>query len=548
MITVINNFNESTEMYEGMSLADASAQFMLEANQLVNDFMMDLLMTEHQYLFDHGEQLDWTQEAADGGLGFMDKIGNLVDNAKNLFLKIVNSIIAFVQEKTTQVINWFRKIGLDKAKIEKAFKKNPDEDLEVPKCITDYNGFISDIESGYEKAFANASNAVDKNAGDSLITSAGEFLEEFDPYFEDEKVKASGVAVDNVIQIIFKSDKILKSAKKAYKKATDSLESAKKKIASKKTRDADDIKDELEALRAGVLNNTYVMRDLVKLYGTLTKEAINIAKDLVKVQKDKDKDKSDEEKKNDKISKRNEKLIKQGKLIRKENEPYEPSDEAKSRINDELIKQGALKKVKEALEILVSDDYDSLLETYEYIFESTIDDEYNDILNEAADYLIGCINEEYEIDEELLEACADYIIEAKSDLEKDIIERTKAAAKQEKDAAKQEKDKAKAEAKKQSISDKAARINAKADEKLKGAATKHDAQVKMLDDLKAALIDKYKAAEDQKTKDKIRKQIEDLERKYDRAHNAYNRANNAFGKSQDRVNNLRAKFNALGGN
>lgn len=376
MITVINNFNESTEMYEGMSLADASAQFMLEANQLVNDFMMDLLMTEHQYLFDHGEQLDWTQEAADGGLGFADKVGNLVNNAKNLFLKIVNNIIAFVQEKTSQVINWFKKIGLTKSNIRSAFTKNGNEDVEVIDAIVNYDSFINSVEASYTAAFASSSNIESKD-DDKMITSAGEFLEHFDKSFNERSVKASQVPVDNVISIIFNSDKIVKSAKKAYKKATDSLEQAKRKVASKKTMDASDIKDKLEKLRAGVLNNTYVMRDLVKIYGNLVREAINVAKDLVKVQKDKDKD--DKKKENENTAKE------------------EPKNEAPAKETTEKINGKDVKVVSKG--------------------KSSSNPSQTDVENESADldlavdYLQGCLEGTYEIDNELLEACVEVVNE-----------------------------------------------------------------------------------------------------------------------------------------
>lgn len=434
MITVINNFNESTEMYEGMSLADASAQFMLEANQLVNDFMMDLLMTEHQYLFDHGEQIDWTNEAADGGLGFMDKVGNLVDNAKNLFLKIVNNIIAFVQEKTSQVINWFRKIGLDKSKITKAFKNNQNEDLEVPKCITHYGDFITKIENEYTSAFANASTASTKDSNNEMITSAGEFLEKFDDWFDDVKVKSSEVAADNVINIIFKSDSIIKSAKKAYKKATDSLENAKKKFAGKKNMDGSDIKDELEKLRAGVLNNTYVMRDLVKVYGGLVREAITIAKEMVKVQKGKDKDDDKKEDKKDDEKKKNPLSDPKYNLPKASAPPTTPKNSKDFNADKESgrgmhtrgynptnklhIKDAGdvdewndtLKDLQHNSAIDDDDDYNALIEACEYILG--INDDEDDTLNEAADYVTGCINGDYEVDEELLEACAAYIIEA----------------------------------------------------------------------------------------------------------------------------------------
>ena len=513
MITVINNFNENVEMYEGMSLADASAQFMIESNQLVNDFMMDLLMTEHQYLYDHGEQIDWTQEAADGGLSFMDKIGNLVNNAKNLFLKIVNNIIAFVQEKTAQVINWFRKIGLNKSNIRTAFEKNPDEKVDLPKCISKYNEFLSSVETGYTSAFANAENAIAKNGADKMITSAGEFINDFDPYFETDPVTAKQVPVDILIDIIFKSDKITKSAKKAYKKATDSLENAKKKFASKKNRDADDIKDDLEAFRAGILNNTYVMRDLVKIYGALVREAITLAKELVKTQKGKDKDAKKDKENKAKPQKGQSNNTTRGKFNADTGtdpgKAGDPTSDDYSENIDNLRDSGMVN----ASYIEEDEMNDLLIEACEYILGI---DNYDETFNEAADYVVGCINGDYEADSELLEACAEYILEAKSDLEKDIRSRARAEKKAE-------------------------RLENRADKKaerllIRGekAAARHDKREGKLNEKQNALLAKLNAAASDKEKDRIHKALDRLEKKYARNDNRLDRANERISNAGER--------------
>lgn len=52
-----------------------------------------------------------------------------------------------------------------------------------------------------------------------------------------------------------------------------------------------------------------------------------------------------------------------------------------------------------------------LKEACEYILEMYNDNQEDCLFNEAADYVIGCINEKYEIDDKLLEACAEYIFE-----------------------------------------------------------------------------------------------------------------------------------------
>ena len=110
MITVINNFNESTEMYDG-TLQEAASQFVLEANQLVNDFSMDLLLTEHKYLFEHGEQLDWVTEADDnGGLKIVSKVKGFFANIGAIFQKIYNNLIAWVNEHICNAITFFKSI------------------------------------------------------------------------------------------------------------------------------------------------------------------------------------------------------------------------------------------------------------------------------------------------------------------------------------------------------------------------------------------------------------------------------------------------------
>ena len=54
MITVIDNYNESAfDCYKGMSLGDAVNSMVLESHNVVSELMMDVLLTEHSYLYEN---------------------------------------------------------------------------------------------------------------------------------------------------------------------------------------------------------------------------------------------------------------------------------------------------------------------------------------------------------------------------------------------------------------------------------------------------------------------------------------------------------------
>ena len=53
MITVIDNYNESAfDCYRGQSLADAVSNMVLESHNVMNELMMDILLTEPSYLYE----------------------------------------------------------------------------------------------------------------------------------------------------------------------------------------------------------------------------------------------------------------------------------------------------------------------------------------------------------------------------------------------------------------------------------------------------------------------------------------------------------------
>ena len=258
MITVINNFNESTEMYDG-TLQEAASQFVLEANQLVNDFSMDLLLTEHKYLFEHGEQLDWVTEADEnGGLKFVNKVKDFFSGFAELFKKIYNNIVAWINEHIGKMITFFKSIQHDEAGIRKAFGK-ANTTYNVPAFMVNKAGSM-EISGNVIRYFSD--EAVKKFSQDDdeasirqklskneFITRSNQFYEELDKkgVFASIKVESGSAEAktieDNVVEFIFKSNKYVNEAKRVYNDAVNNLESLKKRVSQNKSREADDISE-----------------------------------------------------------------------------------------------------------------------------------------------------------------------------------------------------------------------------------------------------------------------------------------------------------------
>ena len=84
MISVINTEPEViSNPFPGMSLAEACSAAEISVMEIMNEFHMGILLTEHAYLYENGVEMEYVDEA-----------GNLNERAANLKNKAIEAVMA----------------------------------------------------------------------------------------------------------------------------------------------------------------------------------------------------------------------------------------------------------------------------------------------------------------------------------------------------------------------------------------------------------------------------------------------------------------------
>lgn len=270
MISVINTEPEVTSNpFPGMSLAEACNAAEISVMDIMNEFHMGILLTEHSYLYENGVEMEYVDEA-----------GNLNERAANLKAKAIEAITAAgrtIAELFDKALEWVvnaaesAKIALQKAGIRSA---------DVNHIINNFDSVFSD-----DNIVAKVKYTVDPS-----FTQSGAFIgfmrtakqvgeERQDPY---EKYVTAG---ENTIKInsgVFKAawDAINSSALK------NSITSAKKsantgikdQITRIKKMGHEDMNEEISGLKDAMRANTKAATSLIKVYHAYMNQQIAIVR------------------------------------------------------------------------------------------------------------------------------------------------------------------------------------------------------------------------------------------------------------------------------
>ncbi len=280
MITIINT---PSSMYEGMSMADAASQMVLEANNVIHEFEMDVLLSEHAYLYENACEVEYFVEnkITDAGKGLLEKAHAAIDKVRQIIKELWGRLVDWVTTKVTEIKKKFVAAGIkEKAVREVAANKDNDAVAKVIEAVEkSANKWIFGISEdaftaeGYISDFVDADNAY----------AAGEF-------FKKEQEGASENIdfrdlFETAISYVYADAKIISQIKKAQKAADDELIKMKKeftKVFTKKD-DKDAHADVMAAVKTCLNSNTNVTRDKVKLYTMLTSESLKIVSMVAKI-------------------------------------------------------------------------------------------------------------------------------------------------------------------------------------------------------------------------------------------------------------------------
>lgn len=280
MITVIDNYNESAfDCYKGMSLGEAVNSMVLESHNVVNELMMDILLTEHSYLYENATEITYVNE--DGkenanGVSLKEKIGAAVDKVRKFIASGWNNFISWVENAIEDIVTKIKKLGIS--------KKQYDENVKVLRSAG--NVVIKASKWSLSKEVDSAINSLD---GFRSNIGGGQKFWEPNEYFDQFTKKADEADYINpkddqwffekAGEVVFNSKGVINKIRKNQKDMDAALIKI-KKIAM--INNPKDNADTLKAVSESIKNNANVAKDKIKLYHKNIAANLTIVRDVIK--------------------------------------------------------------------------------------------------------------------------------------------------------------------------------------------------------------------------------------------------------------------------
>lgn len=270
MISVINTEPEViSNPFPGMSLAEACSAAEISVMEIMNEFHMGILLTEHAYLYENGVEMEYVDEA-----------GNLNERAANLKTKAIEAVMAAgrkIAEVFDKALEWLANAA-ESAKI--ALQKAGIRPADVNHIISNFDSVFSD-----DNIVAKVKCTVDPSftqvgAFSSFMRTANQTGEDRqDPY---EKYVTDG---ENTIKInsgVFKAawdainSNALKTAIVSAKKSANA--GIKDQITRIKKMDREGMNEEISGLKDSMKANTRAATSLIKVYHAYMNQQIAIVR------------------------------------------------------------------------------------------------------------------------------------------------------------------------------------------------------------------------------------------------------------------------------
>lgn len=269
IVNVINGqssgISESTgpNVFEGMSLAEACGQLQANVSDILNEMNMGILLNEHMYLRENGEDIQYVNEA---DTKLKDRIGSAIDNIIKQVSQLWDKLVTWIQDRVEDARMAFARAGIDKKKAEAAKSGS------VDKCHVKWVG--SDKVDNLIKLI---------NAGD------GNNLDEIDKKdynisdWTETKDKLTSGEITDAYNTVFDTNRtVLGKVRAAKKAAIDELNKQKKAATSS---NSDDKADQIKSINANSRKISKISSFAMKVYHTHVEGSIQALKAAVKPEK-----------------------------------------------------------------------------------------------------------------------------------------------------------------------------------------------------------------------------------------------------------------------
>lgn len=268
IVNVINGqgtgIAESAEpnVFAGMSLAEACGQLQANVSDILNEMNMGILLNEHMYLRENGEDIQYVNEA---DTKLKERIVSTVDNIIKQVSQLWDKLVAWIQDRVEDARMMFARVGIDKKKAEAARSGS------VDKCNVKWVGSdkVDSLIKLINAGEGNNLDEIDKN--DYNISD-----------WTETKNKLSSSEITDAYNTVFDTNRTIGKVRAAKKAAIDELNKQKKAATSS---NSDDKADQIKSINANSRKISKLSSFAMKVYHTHVEGSIQALKAAVNPEK-----------------------------------------------------------------------------------------------------------------------------------------------------------------------------------------------------------------------------------------------------------------------
>ena len=265
IVNVINSgiTEPTSNVFAGMSLAEACGQLQANVSDALNEMNMSILLNEHLYLRENGEDISYVNE---GNLANLkNKITGAVDNVIYQVSRLWDNLISWVQERVEDVRMAFARANVNKDKAQKACAAG----VELYDGLTIKNVTNDDINKIIAKIKDTNYDSPDKDKSEFNLKN-----------YITPITKATNTELKDAFDNIFKTEHTtINDIRTAKKASIDSLNALKKKV---KGSDDSDKSEQLKKINRQCRNISAYSSLAIKAYHMNIDASIKLLQQAVK--------------------------------------------------------------------------------------------------------------------------------------------------------------------------------------------------------------------------------------------------------------------------
>ena len=270
MISVINTEPEViSNPFPGMNLAEACNAAEISVMEIMNEFHMGVLLTEHAYLYENGVEIEYVDEA-----------GNLNERAANLKATAIEAVKAagrWVAEMFDKALQWVIKVAGD---VKIAMKKAGIRPSDVSYIANNFDSVFSDgpiplsVNCIIDDKFFKEDSLRDAMKNEKQVNE-----NRVDPYEKYVTVEDNTIDINkevfNTAWANINDKRIINSIKEAKRNANQRIND---KITEIKKVGHEDMNEEIAGLKGAMKANAKATTSLIKVYHAYMNQQIAIVR------------------------------------------------------------------------------------------------------------------------------------------------------------------------------------------------------------------------------------------------------------------------------